>query len=133
MTQNQADSSARPEKRKLLLVDDDEAVVSFMAAKLVKHYKVIATTNPSAVVALAAQELPDLILCDINMPGMNGDEVAWLLSENDITHHIPLIYLTSLVSPDENPELDDAFGGHKAVSKSAPLEQLLACIATVLK
>ncbi len=120
-------------KTKVLLIDDDEAVVAFMAVKLGKYFNVVTTTNPSAVVALAGQERPDVILCDINMPGIKGDEVAWLLSENDITSRIPLVYLTALVSPDEPTELDDAFGGHIAVSKSAPLEELLQVIAQVTK
>ena len=119
-------------KPKVLLIDDDEAVIGFMSVKLGKYFTVVSTTNPSAVVSLAGQERPDVILCDINMPGIKGDEVAHLLSENDITSGIPLVYLTALVSPDETTELDDAFGGHIAISKSAPLQELLQVIERVI-
>ena len=133
MTQFPSDPGRPPDKPKLLLVDDDQAVIDFMGIKLAPYFKVIGTTNPSSVVGLAGQERPDVILCDINMPGMKGEEVAFLLSENDITQRIPLIYLTALVSSGEAAELDDMFGGHVAVSKSAPLKDLLDCIHAALR
>jgi CheY-like chemotaxis protein len=133
MTQISPDPGHPPDKLKLLLVDDDQSVIDYMGVKLAKYFKVIGTTNPSSVVSLAGQERPDVILCDINMPGMTGDEVAFLLSENDVTHRIPLIYLSALVSSGEAAELDDMFGGHMAVSKSAPLQELLDCIHAAIR
>jgi CheY-like chemotaxis protein len=133
MTQINPDSGHAADKLKLLLVDDDQAVIDFMGVKLARYFKVIVTTNPSSVVGLAGQERPDVILCDINIPGMTGDEVAFLLSENDITRNIPLIYLTALLGSGEAAELDDMFGGHQAISKSAPLRELLDCIHAALR
>ena len=120
------------DKLKVLLVDDDTAVIDFMAVKLGMYFQVVSTTDPAGVVALARRENPDVILCDINMPGMKGDEVAHLLSEDDATRRIPLIYLTALISRDETAELDGMFGGHVAISKSAPLAELLKCIEDVI-
>jgi CheY-like chemotaxis protein len=119
-------------KPKILVVDDDQAVVSFIAAKLGRDFDVTGTTDPRNAVVMARAEAPDVILCDINMPGMKGDEVALALAEDGETARIPLVYLTSLLKPSQTEELDGPFGGHIGVSKSASAAQLLAVIRQVL-
>ena len=115
-------------KKRILLVDDDDAVVSYLVAKLSKLYDVVSTVDPSKVVALARRELPDVILCDIDMPGMSGGDVAAALGEDSATARIPLIYLTALVSPEEARDLQGQVGGRPGVSKRAPLAELVARI-----
>jgi CheY-like chemotaxis protein len=70
------------------------------------------------------EDHPDVILCDINMPGMQGDEVAFALSQDPRTARVPLIYLTALVGPDEAPDLEGVFGDFLTISKSASTEEL---------
>jgi CheY-like chemotaxis protein len=119
-------------KPKILVVDDDQAVVSFLAARLGRHFDVTGTTDPRNAVAMARAEKPDVILCDINMPGMKGDEVAFALAEDGETGRIPLVYLSSLLPPGQVEALDGPFGGHTGVSKRASAEQLLDVIRGVL-
>lgn len=119
-------------KPKLLVVDDDQAVISFLAARLGRHFDVTGTTNPRNAVEMARAEKPDVILCDINMPGMKGDEVALALAEDGATGRIPLIYLSSLLPPGQVDALDGPFGGHTGVSKRASADQLLDVIRGVL-
>ena len=114
--------------KKILLVDDDEAVVAYLATKLAKSYEVVSTTDPRKAVAMARAQLPDVILCDIDMPGMSGGDVAAALAEDTGLARIPLIYLTGLVSPQEAQELQGQVGGRPGVSKRAPLAQLVAAI-----
>lgn len=116
------------EKKRVLLIDDDEAVVAHLTVKLSKRYDVVSTVDPRQAVALARRELPDVILCDIDMPGMSGGDVAAALSQDSGTARIPLIYLTALVSPEEARELQGQVGGRPGVSKRAPLAELVACI-----
>lgn len=123
-----------PEKAKpcVLVVDDDDAVALAIAARLGRDFRVVGTTDPADAVAAAAREEADIVLCDINMPGMQGDEVAWALSQDPDTARIPLIYLTTLLSSDEADELAPVFGDYKAISKHAPPEDLRRAIEQAL-
>jgi len=112
-------------RKKILLIDDDQAVVSYLVTKLSKLYEVASTTDPRMAVRLARSELPDVILCDIDMPEMSGGDVAAALSEDSDTARIPLIYLTALVSPEETRDLAGQVGGRPGVSKRAPLSELV--------
>ena len=113
------------EKKKILLIDDDEAIINYLVAKLAKNYELVSTTQPRKAVALAKTERPDVILCDIDMPDFGGGDVAAALAEDPQTAHIPLIYLTSLVSPQEAQEMDGFVGGRPGVAKKATLAELL--------
>jgi len=115
-------------KKKLLLVDDDAAVISYLVMKLSKLYEVVSTTDPVAVLPMARAERPDAILCDIDMPDMGGGDVAAALAADAATAGIPLIYLTALVSPEEAREMDGQVGGRPGVSKRAPLSELVSKI-----
>jgi CheY-like chemotaxis protein len=115
-------------KRCILLVDDDPAVVSYLTTKLSKIYEVVGTARPEQAVALARRHLPDAILCDIDMPGMGGGEVARALGEDAMLARIPFLYLSDLVSPDETRELQGFVGGRPGVAKRAPLAELVARI-----
>lgn len=123
-----------PEKAKpcVLVVDDDEAVAWAIAARLGRDFHVVGLSDPSQAVARASEENPGVILCDINMPGMQGDDVAFALSQDPRTADIPLIYLTALVTPDEAPDLEGVFGEYPTISKSASPEELRDLIAAAL-
>jgi CheY-like chemotaxis protein len=120
-----------PDKKKLLLVDDDEAVISYLTAKLGKYFEIVSTSEPLMAVTLAAHEHPDAILCDIDMPEMNGGDVAKALEADTRTARIPLVYLTALMSPDEAKDLQGRVGGRPGVAKRAPMAELLAVIESV--
>ncbi len=123
-----------PEKAKpcVLVVDDDEAVAWAIAGRLGPNFRVVGLTDPARAVERAREERPGVILCDINMPGMPGDDVAFALSQDPATAHIPLIYLTALVGPEEATDLEGVFGDHPTVSKSATTAQLHGIVAGAL-
>jgi len=116
------------ERKKVLLVDDDEAVVGYLATKLGKNYRLTSTTHPRSVVELAKKEQPDVILCDIDMPDFSGGDVAAALAADPLTRGIPFIYLTALVSPEEASEMGGFIGGRRGIAKKAPLGELLRLI-----
>ncbi len=113
------------ERKKILLIDDDEAIVTYLITKLAKNYQLASTTHPRTAVALAKREKPDVILCDIDMPDFSGGDVAAALSEDPATAGIPFIYLTALVSPQEAEDMAGYVGGRPGVAKKAPLAELL--------
>jgi CheY-like chemotaxis protein len=118
---------------RIMIVDDDIVATAILRAQLSAHFDLVSTTEPTEALALARDTRPHVILCDINMPGMTGDEVANALSEDPDTRAIPIVYLTSLLEPGGTDVLDDSFGGHWGVSKSAPLAELLGVIARALQ
>ncbi|MBI2772775.1 MAG: response regulator [Burkholderiales bacterium] len=115
-------------KKKILLIDDDDAVITYLVTKLSKLYDVVSTIDPRKALTLAKAELPDVILCDIDMPQMSGGDVAAELSSDSQTARIPFIYLTALVSPEEAKDLDGQVGGRPGIAKRAPLAELVAKI-----
>jgi CheY-like chemotaxis protein len=123
-----------PEQAKpcVLVIDDDEAVAWAIAGRLGKDFRVVGLSDPAQAVERARKEKPGVILCDINMPGMQGDDVAFALSQDPGTTHMPLIYLTALVGPDDAPDLEGVFGEYPTVSKSASTEELRDIIAEAL-
>jgi len=119
-------------KKKVLLIDDDHAVLAFLTAKLTKRYDVVSTVDARKALALARSQLPDVILCDIDMPDMSGGDVAAALEADSMTARIPLIYLTALVTPEETQELGGLVGGRPGISKRATVGDLVAKIEQVL-
>jgi CheY-like chemotaxis protein len=119
-------------KPKLLVVDDDEAVLEFMRAKLGARYAIVGTTDPQQVLGLARRERPQLILCDIEMPGMDGGDLSAAFFAEDDVRDIPLLFLTGLVSPEELRAKQGQLGGRPAISKEAPIGELAARIESLL-
>ncbi len=119
-------------RKKILLVDDDEAILKFLEPRLAKLYDVVATHVPARVLQLAQSERPDLIICDIDMPGMDGGDVAAALSQEPRTRDIPFLFLTGLISPQEAKALDGTVAKRPGVAKRAPFPELLARIRELI-
>ena len=116
----------------VLVVDDDEAVAWAIAGRLGKDFRVVGIAEPGEAVRRALEEKPAVILCDINMPGMQGDDVAFALSQDPATAGIPLIYLTALVGPDDVADLEGVFGEYPTISKGASTAELRRAIEQAL-
>jgi CheY-like chemotaxis protein len=120
-------------KHKILVVDDDEAVLDFMQAKLGARFEIVSTTEPEKVLGLARAERPELILCDIEMPGMDGGDISAAVYGADDLRDIPVLFLTALVSADELKIQQGQLGGRPAISKDAPIDQLIARIESLIE
>lgn len=84
------------EQRPTILAVDDTPINLTMLNEILKpHYRVKVANNGSKALEIAASALPDLILLDVMMPGIDGYEVCRRLKANPATHHIPVIFLTS--------------------------------------
>lgn len=66
-------------RKKILLVDDGEAVTTYLFTKIGNAYDMGATNVSRRAVALAQSEHPDLIICDVDMPGLDGGDLAAVL------------------------------------------------------
>ena len=118
--------------KRILVVDDDEAVIEFLRAKLASRYEVASTTSPGEVLALARRQAPHLIVCDVDMPDVDGGDVSSALFADEGLRHIPVLFLTALVGPEELRRLAGQLGGRAALSKSEPVETILARIEALI-
>ncbi len=83
------------EKSVILIVDDVASNIQVLATFLKDTYDLKIANNGQRALGLATtQPYPDLILLDISMPEMDGYEVFRKLQENDITHNVPVIFVT---------------------------------------
>jgi CheY-like chemotaxis protein len=114
--------------RKILIADDEEETLYHISNILKRaEHEVISTTKGSEVVNLVRDFKPDLIILDIFMPDMDGGEVAANLSEEESTKDIPIIYLTALISKNEESKIKKS-GKHYLVAKPTTSEELLATV-----
>lgn len=82
---------------KILIVDDNPDNVRLVRDILsMRQYDLLAAANGQQALALAHTETPDLVLLDVNMPGMDGFEVCRQLKTDAKTAHIPVIMLTAM-------------------------------------
>jgi CheY-like chemotaxis protein len=82
---------------KTILLIEDDSVLRENTAELLElsNYKVLKASNGKTGVAMAIKQLPDVIVCDIMMPIIDGYAALKLLSENKTTKHIPFIFLSA--------------------------------------
>ena len=83
-------------KPTILVVDDIPENIDVLTGILKHDYRVRAATNGPTALALARKSLPDIILLDVMMPGMDGYEVCRQLKSELLTSKIPVIFVTAL-------------------------------------
>lgn len=81
---------------RILIVDDSPTETFRFKEILTKHgHDVLEATNGADGVTLAKAELPDLILMDVVMPGVNGFQATRQISRDETTKHIPIIIVST--------------------------------------
>ncbi|MBU1378352.1 MAG: PleD family two-component system response regulator [Alphaproteobacteria bacterium] len=82
---------------RILVVDDIESNVRLLEAKLsAEYYDVLTASDGPTALAIAASELPDIVLLDVMMPGMDGFQVCRRLKDDPATRHVPVVLVTAL-------------------------------------
>lgn len=120
-------------RKKVLLVDDDRDILLLLKNRLEKAgYDVIVTAHPSAVVRIVHEDPPDLILCDIDMEERPGSEVAADLASDETGRKIPLVFLSSLVTPGD-VDADGNVGGLRMISKATPIDRIVDRVREILR
>jgi len=90
--------SINSDRKRILIVDDSPEAIEVLGNALPKHYKRQFALNGEKALDLLASsmELPDLILLDVKMPGMDGYEVCNRLKKDERLNNIPVIFLSAL-------------------------------------
>jgi two-component system cell cycle response regulator DivK len=116
-----------------VLIVEDNATNMTLAAFLVQSagHTVLSAADAEAGLALARTEHPDLILMDIQLPGMDGLEATLLLKGDDATRDIPVIALTALAMKGDEERIRAA-GCDGYIAKPMRDQELLAIIKAQL-
>jgi CheY-like chemotaxis protein len=120
-------------RRKLLLVDDDEAVIEYLDVKLGGEFELLATGDPQQALAMAREARPDLVLCDIDIPGMDGGDISAALFGDPQTRGIPVVFLTALVTPQDLAAKGNQLAGRAAISKQSSIDEIRRRIRAALQ
>lgn len=122
-------------KAKILCIEDDPDMIDYIQLILGKAgYSVIGADGGANGLEAMREELPDLVLLDLMMPGMDGADVLQRKAEDDTIRDIPVIALTALDSPFDQimwlarTDLQDFI-----VKSKLPRRELIARIERVLQ
>lgn len=101
------EAPAQPDKSDLptlLLIEDNEDLLAFMTTLLTSRYEVITATHGKVGLDLCFEAIPDLVLCDVMLPGMDGLQITAALKADMRTSHIPVLLLTAKNTPEQQVE-----------------------------
>ncbi len=102
---NPAASPAHDGKREIILiVEDNSDVRSYVNSLLVTDYNILEASNGEDGISSAKDEIPDLIITDVMMPGMDGFQFSRQIRNDVKTSHIPIIMLTAKAALDDKIE-----------------------------
>jgi len=120
-------------KKKILIVDDEKDILALLGKRLSSSgYDVIKAENGKDAIVMAKNQSPDLIILDILMPGMDGSQTADILKNDATTKNIPIIFLTCLVTKDEEKE-EHVRGGTYYIAKPYNPDEILNAVKQHLK
>ena len=123
---------AKAKTYEILVVDDILANLQLLSDILIKQgYKVRPASSGQLALKSVAVRLPDLILLDVKMPGMDGYEVCRILKGDEDTHRIPVIFVSALDEPTDKVRGFN-LGGVDYITKPFQPEEVLARVESHL-
>ncbi|MDI6695005.1 MAG: diguanylate cyclase [Anaerolineales bacterium] len=124
--------SPQAHKADILVVDDTPENLRVLSHMLSHYgYKVRAVTEGALAITIAQTAPPDLIMLDVNMPGMDGYETCQQLKADERTRSIPVIFISALGEVEDKVKAF-AVGGVDYVTKPFQIEEVLARLETHL-
>jgi CheY-like chemotaxis protein len=121
-------------KKRILVVDDEVALTRMVKLNLERtgNYEVRTENHGPNAIGAALEFKPDLILLDVMMPGMTGDEIAAELREHPALCHIKFIFVTAIVTKGETDNMGANIGGNLFLAKPIKAQELISAIEQVL-
>jgi two-component system, cell cycle response regulator DivK len=117
----------------IMVVDDNEPSRDALSRRLERRgYRILTAADGQQAVARGQAELPDLILMDLGLPGIDGWEATRQLKGSAVSRHIPIIVLSAHAMTNDR-DLALAAGANDFDTKPVRFEQLLGKIDTLLK
>ncbi len=125
--------TAQPAARRinLLLVDDSEDFLDYLSSVLSSEYNVITATDGQTALEKMETHRPDIVLSDVMMPNMDGNELCQRIKANPATTHIPVVMLTARLT-DENEKKSRDCGADDYFTKPFDIKVLQDHIAILV-
>ncbi len=118
--------------KQILVIEDERPIRSYIQKLLRKEgYHVVEAADGWEGVRLARQRQPDLIVSDINLPGLNGYGILQTLRQDTLTTKIPFLFLTSKTQPDDI-RLGLRLGSDQYLTKPVIQSELIGSVAATL-
>jgi PAS domain S-box-containing protein len=125
----QGEEDAKSDRKKVLVVDDEMSIRQLISQILQERdYKVLEAKDGQEAIVKARKFIPDLILCDIMMPGLSGYDVIKILKDDPRTKDIPVIIVSIL----EDKERGLRLGIEDYFSKPIDEKRLLGRVSDIL-
>jgi two-component system cell cycle response regulator DivK len=123
-----SDQPPRSVPKRILIVEDNELNMKLLNDVLEAYgYDIVKTDSGAAVIGLARQYKPDLILMDIQLPDISGLDAVRQLKQDPITQAIPVLAVTAFaMAGDERKALDSGCDGY--IAKPIMLREFLATV-----
>ena len=122
------------ETAKILVVDDEPRNVKILQIQLnARGYTVYTAADGLQALEVVKEEMPDLILLDINMPKMDGFEVVKQVRANEATEFIPIVMITALRDTHENRIKSIEAGADDFIEKPFDSLEVLARVRSLLR
>jgi DNA-binding response OmpR family regulator len=126
-------AASRQSKRRVLVVDDEKDLVDLIAYNLTRGgFEVLTAYNGQEALEVAQRDVPDLVVLDLMLPGLDGTEVARRLRADSRTTAIPIVMLTAR-SEETDVVVGLTIGADDYVTKPFSMKILLARINTILR
>lgn len=116
----------------ILIIDDERETVQLLQRYLGKDYKIFKAGDGEEGLRMAEEVMPDLVICDVMMPKMDGFEFLGKFKDNKKLQHIPVIMFTAKIL-DEDKIAAFRYGADAYITKPVSLKYLKARIESFLK
>lgn len=124
--------TANMQNKEVLIVDDSDDFLSFMAEMLGEHYKVRTAVNGKDALVKIREHMPDIILSDVMMPEMDGNELCRRVKADPLMASIPFVMLTARLSTEHKIE-GFTSGADAYITKPFDFDLLFVRIANLLR
>lgn len=117
-------------KKRVLIVDDEVMLTDILKENLEEtgRYEVCTETRGRWALVAARSFQPDIVFLDVIMPDASGGDVAAELQADAQLKHVPIVFLTAILSRNEADAHGGVIAGHPFLAKPATMQEMVNCI-----
>jgi signal transduction histidine kinase/ligand-binding sensor domain-containing protein/DNA-binding response OmpR family regulator len=116
----------------MLVVDDNEDFRNFISAMFIDNYRILKAEDGEIALKTILDKMPDLIICDVMMPNMDGFELCRMVKQDIRVSHIPIILLTAKAG-EENKYKGLEAGAEDYIAKPFNMEMLTLKVSRIIE